>query len=62
MNYMFMGRVQCELDLVLERPVEKERNYLSFQRFILELAKGNFGVLSKCAEVIAQYDPIVSTC
>jgi hypothetical protein len=61
-NYLFMGRVQCELQLSIQEPRGKEKNYFTFSHFIYELTRGKFGTLAECAIMIAQLDPMVSVC
>jgi hypothetical protein len=39
----------------------KEQHYYSFAHFLYELTRGHFGVLSECATIISQYDPIASS-
>jgi len=36
-------------------------NYYMFSHFLYELTRGKFGVLSECATIISQHDPIVSS-
>ena len=45
-NYLFMGKVQCELQLSIQESKGKEKNYYSFSHFIYELTRGKFGVIS----------------
>jgi hypothetical protein len=42
-NYLFMGRVQCELQLSIQEVKGKEKNYYTFSHFVYELTRGNFG-------------------
>ena len=60
-NYMFMGKVVCELQLSIQESKGKEKNYYTFSHFIYELTRGSFGILSECAIMISQLDPIVSS-
>ena len=45
-NYLFMGKVLCELQLSIQESKGKEKNYYSFSHFIYELTRGKFGVIS----------------
>jgi hypothetical protein len=60
-NYMFLGKVQCELQLSIQDMKEKDKNYYAFSHFLYELTRGKFGVITECATVIAQHDPIVNS-
>ena len=33
-NYLFMGKVQCELQLSIQEPKGKEKNYYAFSHFV----------------------------
>ena len=61
-NYMFLGKVQCELQLSVHEMEKKDKIYHSFRHFLYELTRGRFGVLSEIAIIIAHYDPLVSAC
>lgn len=45
-NYMFLGKVQCELQLSIQDMKGKEKNYYNFNHFIYELIRGKFGVIT----------------
>ena len=45
-NYLFMGKVQCELQMSIQKILGKEMNYYSIAHFLYELTRGKFGVLS----------------
>jgi len=60
-NYLFMGKIQCELQMSVQKMAGKELNYYSFAHFMYELTRGKFGVLAECATIISQHDPIVSS-
>jgi hypothetical protein len=60
-NYLFMGRVQCELQMSMQQIRGKELNYYRFAHFLYEMSRGKFGVLAECATIISQYDPIISS-
>ena len=61
-NYLFMGKVQCELQLSIQEPRGKEKNYYTFSHFVYELTRGKFGTLAECAIMISQLDPMVTSC
>jgi hypothetical protein len=61
-NYMFMGKVQCELQLSIQDMEKKDKNYYAFTHFLYELTRGKFGVLTECATIVSQHDPVVSAC
>ena len=61
-NFMFMNKVVCELQLSIQDSKGKEKNYYMFSHFIYELTRGNFGIISECAIMISQLDPMVSSC
>jgi hypothetical protein len=60
-NYMFMGKVQCELQLSVQKMNEKDKNYYEFNHFLYELTRGKFGALTECATVVCQHDPIIDS-
>ncbi len=39
---------------------KKDKNYYAFSHFLYELTRGKFGVLTECATIVCQHDPIVS--
>lgn len=45
-NYLFMGKVQCELQISTQSISGKEEHYYNFNHFLYELTRGQFGVLS----------------
>jgi hypothetical protein len=45
-NYLFMGRVQCELQLSVQEPKGKAKKYYTFSHFVYELTRSKFGSLS----------------
>ena len=59
-NYMFMGRVQCELQLSVQESKGKEKNYYTFSHFVYELTRGKFGVIAELAIMISQLDPMIT--
>lgn len=59
-NYLFMGKVQCELQLSIQEPKGKEKKYYAFSHFVYELIRGNFGAIAECAIMISQLDPMIS--
>lgn len=60
-NYLFMGKVLCELQLSIQESKKKEKNFYIFSHFIYELTRGNFGAISECAIMISQLDPIANS-
>jgi hypothetical protein len=61
-NYLFMGKVQCELQLSIQEPRGKEKNYHTFSHFVYELMRGKFGSIAECAIMISQLDPMIAAC
>ena len=61
-NYLFMGKVQCELQLSIQEPKEKFQNYYTFSHFIYELVRGRFGPIVECGIMISQLDPMITSC
>lgn len=61
-NYMFMGKVQCELQLSTQDSKGKEKNNFTFSHFIYELTRGKFGPIAECASMISQLDPMIVAC
>lgn len=61
-NYLFMGKVQCELQLSIQEPKGKAKNYYTFSHFVYELTRGKFGCIAECAIMISQLDPMISAC
>lgn len=59
-NYLFKGQLQCELQVSVQKIEGKELNYYAFSHFLYELTRGHFGVLSECASIISQHDPILN--
>lgn len=60
-NYMFLGKVQCELQLSIQDMKSKEKNYYNFSHFVYELTRGKFGAITECSILISQHDPIISS-
>lgn len=61
-NYLFMGKVQCELQLSIQEPKGKAKNYYTFSHFVYELTRGKFGAIAECAIMISQLDPMIASC
>jgi hypothetical protein len=61
-NYLFMGKVQCELQLSIQESKGKEKNYYTFSHFVYELTRGKFGSIAECAIMISQLDPMITAC
>jgi hypothetical protein len=61
-NYLFMGKVQCELQLSIKEAKIKEKNYYTFSHFVYELVRGKFGSIAECAIMISQLDPMITAC
>jgi hypothetical protein len=61
-NYLFMGKVQCELQLSIQEAKGKEKNYYIFSHFVYELTRGKFGPIAECAIMISQLDPMIAAC
>ena len=61
-NYLFMGKVQCELQLSIQDIKGKEKSYYTFSHFVYELTRGNFGSIAECAIMISQLDPMINAC
>lgn len=57
---MFMGKVQCELQLSIQETKGKGKNYYTFSHFIYELTRGKFGVIAQLAIMISQLDPMIT--
>lgn len=45
-NFLFMGKVQCELQMSIQEPKGKEKNYYIFSHFVYELTRGKFGTIA----------------
>lgn len=61
-NYLFMGKVQCELQLSVSESKGKEKGYYTFSHFVYELTRGRFSSIAECALMVAQLDPLISAC
>jgi hypothetical protein len=61
-NYIFMGKVQCELQLSIQEVKGKEKHYYTFSHFVYELTRGNFGSIAECAIMVSQLDPMITAC
>ena len=59
---MFMGRVQCELQLSIQEPKGKQKHYYAFSHFVYELTRGRFGPIAECAIMTSQLDPMIAAC
>jgi hypothetical protein len=59
-NYLFMGKIQCELQLSIQEPKGKEKRYYNFNHFVYELTRGRFGSLAECAIMTNQLDPLLN--
>lgn len=60
-NYMFLGKVQCQLQLSIQEIKTKEKNYYNFSHFVYELTRGKFGAITECSIIVSQHDPIVNS-
>jgi hypothetical protein len=61
-NFLFAGKVWCELQLSTHDMKKKDKSYYTFCHFLYELERGKFGVITECATIIAQHDPITKSC
>ena len=61
-NYLLMGKVQCQLQLSIQEPKGKQKNYYAFSHFVYELTRGMFGPIAECAIMISQLDPMIIAC
>jgi hypothetical protein len=61
-NYLFMGKVQCEMQLSIQEAKGKEKNYYTFSHFVYELVRGKFGSIAECAIMTSQLDPMITAC
>lgn len=59
-NYLFLGQVQCELQLSIQDLKPKEKTYFTFSHFVYELTRGKFGTLAECVIMISQLDPMIA--
>lgn len=59
-NYLFMNKIQCELQLSTQNLKDKEKDYYTFSHLIYELTRGKFGALAECVIMISQLDPLIS--
>jgi hypothetical protein len=61
-NYLFMGKVQCELQLSIQEARGKEKNFYILSHFVYELTRGKFGSIAESAIMISQLDPMIAAC
>lgn len=61
-NYLFLGQVQCELQIAIQEPRGKEKHFYTMSHFVYELTRGKFGTIAECAIMISQLDPMISAC
>jgi hypothetical protein len=61
-NYLFMGKIQCELQLSIQEAQGKEKHYYNMSHFVYELVRGKFGSIAECAIMLAQLDPMITAC
>jgi hypothetical protein len=52
-NYLFMGKIQCELQLSIQEAKGKEKNYYIMSHFVYELVRGKFGSIAECAIMLS---------
>ena len=45
-NYLFMGKIQCELQLSTQEAQGKAKNYNAMSHFVYELIRGKFGSIT----------------
>ena len=67
LNFMFMDKVVCELQLVtgVVGPKEKDKKtkssfYNNFNHLLYELERAEFGPIAESAYIVAKYDPLIS--
>ena len=60
--YLFMGKIQCQLQLSIQEPKDKQEKYYTFSHFVYELVRGKFSPIAECALMISQLDPMISAC
>jgi hypothetical protein len=61
-NYLFMGKIQCELQLSIQEAKGKEKHYYTMSHFVYELVRGKFGSIAECAIMVSQLDPMIAAC
>jgi hypothetical protein len=61
-NYLFMGKIQCELQLSIQESKGKEKHYYAMSHFVYELVRGKFGSIAECAIMVSQLDPMITAC
>lgn len=59
-NYLFMGKVQCQMQILIQEPKGKANKYYTFSHFVYELTRGKFGSIAECAIMISQLDPMLA--
>lgn len=61
-NYLFMNKIQCELQLSIQEDNHKAKNTRLMSHFVYELTRGAFGPISECAIMVSQLDPLIKAC
>jgi hypothetical protein len=59
-NYLFMGKIQCELQLSVQEPKGRQKDNYALSHFIYELTRGKFGPMVETAVMVSQLDPFIS--
>ena len=57
-NYLFMNKIQCELQLSIQEMSTKSKNNYLMSHFVYELTRGAFGPISECTIL----DPLITSC
>lgn len=58
-NYL-MGGIPCQLQMSIQQPEGKQKNYYTFSHFVYELTRGNFGAIAQLAIMTSQLDSMIS--
>jgi hypothetical protein len=58
-NYLFMSKVQCELQLSIVGRAGKEIKHYSINHFLEGLTRGKFGPISTAAFKVSMFDPMI---
>ena len=61
-NYIFMGKVECQLEISLDEAKGREKSKDVFRKLIEDISSGKFGPISECAKIFSRLDPLILSC
>lgn len=61
-NYLFLGKIQCEMQISIQEAQGKAKNYNTMSHFVYELLRGKYGSITELAIMISQLDSMMASC